>query len=204
METATRVTGTAQALRQTDAGAAALRWVEAWAEHVRKRFNSRALVSVRVGGAQPLVLSHVYALEGGGLVLVATCGHEHDHGHGEAPEHHRAVPMAVPRGNGGGAAAHGPAHGEQAHGGHTHAGAEHGHAHTHGSAHPHDDAEACADCVELWLASPEHAVFEARCIEDGELCTGFGYLGLSRTPHVLVARGTEPPPKRDHHEHENF
>jgi hypothetical protein len=60
----------------------------------------------------------------------------------------------------------------------------------------------CGDC-ELWLASEAQVVFEARCAPDGELCTGFGYLGPSRTPQVLVARGTEPPPDRGH-DHGNF
>lgn len=189
-----RVTGTARAERHTPAGEAALRWVEGWADHVRRRFGGRALVSVRIGGGEPLALSHVYALESGGIVLVATCGREEEHGH-VVPDHHRAVPVAVEWGNGGGVAALRPLLGEPAHGGHTHAGTEHGGAHSHGA------AGACADCVELWLASPEHAVLEARRVEDGKPCTGFGYLGPSRTPHMFIARSTEPP-KRGHHQHE--
>ncbi len=134
------------------------RWVEAYADHVRRRFNSRALVSVRIAGEPPVVLSYVYALEGGGLVLCMPSDQADHHGEGneEAAE---------------------PSHG----------GGERG-----------------TGDSELWIASPEQAVFEARSVEDGALCTGFGYLGLSRTPHVIVPRGTEPPPKQDHHEHGDF
>ncbi len=154
-------------------------WIEAWAGHVQKRFNSRAVVSARIAGAAPMVLSQLYALEGGGLVLVTPCdhtadgpGHDHTaHGHGAANERHHEV-------TGGGGA------------------------HDH-EAHPHGSVEGCCgDCV-LWLASPAQVVFEARCAPEGALCTGFGYLGLSRTPQVLVARGTEAPPPRSH-EHGNF
>lgn len=132
-------------------------WVETYADHVRRRFNSRALVSVRIAGEAPVVLSYVYAMEGGGLVLCLPSGEaEDDEGHEEetAPLHHGGE-----RGTG---------------------------------------------KSELWIASPESAVFEVQRVEDGVLCTGFGYLGLSRTPHVIVPRGTEPPPVRDHHKVANF
>lgn len=141
-----------------------LRWLEAYADHVRKRFTSRAIVSARLAGEAPVVLSHVYALESGGLVLVVGAdGSDHesaDHGH-------------------------------------------HGHEHGEASAHhPHTHTAECG-CQELWIESPEDVIFEARHAEDGALCTGFGYLGASRTPRVLVPRGTEPPPRRDH-DHGDF
>lgn len=162
------------------AAEASRRWIELWAGHVRKRFNSRALIRARVAGMEAMTLSHVYALEGGGLVLVIPCSHA-DHGsdaehvrHGEngaAPEQH---PHASPEG-----------------------------AYDDHAAHPHGDVAGCCGDCELWLASEAQVVFEARCAPNGALCTGFGYLGLSRTPQVLVARGTEPPPEPDHG-HGNF
>lgn len=112
-----------------------------------------------------MVLSQVYALEGGGLVLVAPCDHPGD----EAPRDHNAP---------------------------------HDHADDH-AAHPHGEVEGCRGECEVWLASAAQVIFEARYAAEGVLCTGFGVLGLSRTPHVLVARGTEAPPRRGH-EHRDF
>jgi hypothetical protein len=130
-------------------------WVEALARHVQKRFDSRAVVTARTGFGEPLVLTHIQALEDGGLVLTAPCTH---------PQHATGA-TAEP-----------------------------------GLEHPdhHDDREPCRG-TELWLASPDQVVLEAREADEGELCTGFAYLGLSRTPHVLVQRGTEPPPHLGHH-----
>jgi hypothetical protein len=152
------------------------RWVEAWAEHVRKRFNGRAVVSARIAGAAPVVLSQVYALEGCGLVLVTPCEHE----------------------------AGGPADDDAAH--ERDAASVHDHEHGSGAAdahaeHPHEDLDGCCGDCEFWLASPAQVAFESRSAAEGTLCTGFGYLGLSRTPHVFVARGREAPPRRGHHEH---
>jgi hypothetical protein len=135
-------------------------WVEAYAEHVRKRHGSRAVVSVRVAGSDALELSQIYALEKGGLILAFPDDP------GEEP------------------------------GGH-HAGGHHGHAMPGPSDLDPRDRE-------LWIASAEQAVFELRRAGEGELCTGFGYLGVSRTPRVLVPRGTEPPPEVDHHAHDEF
>jgi hypothetical protein len=163
----------------TEPGAAedSWRWIEAWANHVRKRFNSRAVIRARIGEMEPVELSQVYALEGGGLVLVAPCGHK-----ANGPEHDHAA-----HGQGGAAnERHHPAGG----------------AHDH-AAHPHGDMDGCCGDCELWLASAAQVVFEARCASEGALCTGFGYLGLSRTPQVLVARATAPPPPPSH-EHGNF
>jgi len=159
-------------------------WVSAYAEHVRKRFNSRALVSVRLGAGEPVELSHVYALESGGLVLV-TCCTDAEHGqvgHSGVPEHQQGVGAAERK-------AH--KHGNE----HEHDG---GDEHEHG----HSSGGSCKG-AELWLASPELAFFEAHCAADGTLCTGFGYLGLSRTPHVLIPRGTRPPAPKGH-EHGDF
>lgn len=131
-----------------------LRWVTAYANHVLKRFNSRAIVSVRHCG-ETIRLSQVYALKDGGLVLVE---HEED-GH------------------------------------HEHGGGGH-HEHGGGGHHEHGGGYECPR--ELWVTSREQVVLEACPAADGEWCTGFGYLGRSRTPHVLVARGTDPPPRREH------
>ena len=148
-------------------------WIEAYADHVRKRFNSRVALRARIDGAEPLDVCQLYVLEGGGLVLKAWCGHDDactgDHEHaGEAPH-------AAP-----------------------HAGDEH-----HGDGHAHEPGDAHHCEYEVWVSSHERVVFEARPVEDGKLCTGFGYLGVSRTPHVLVPRGTHPPAKPAH-EHREF
>lgn len=181
MEARTEWTGAVrESTTAPDAADDARRRVEAWAGHVRMRFNSRAVVSARIAGAAPVELSQVYALEGGGLVLVTPCDHApggagHDrpaHSHGAAKEHNREV-----KGGGG----------------------HHDHA-----AHPHGEADGCCGDCEFWLESLAQVVFEARCATEGAWCTGFGYLGLSRTPHVLVARGTEAPPPRRGHEHGDF
>lgn len=143
-------------------------WIETYAAHVRKRFGSRARLRARVMGAEPVDVCQLYGLEGGGLIVVAWCGHdeectgEHGHAHDDA------------------------------------------HAHDEGHAHGHRHGDADHPCQhELWVSSPEQVVFEARPAEAGELCTGFGYLGVSRTPQILVPRGTEPPPKKGH-EHGDF
>src|SRR5215208_5221191 len=117
----------------------ALRWVTAHADHVAKRFGSRAVVSVRQADGT-FRLSQIYAMESGGLVLV-------EHG-----DHHK--------------------HGDDDHDEHEH----------------EDEHEQDYECPrEFWVASPEQVVLEMCPAQDGELCTGFGYLGLSRTPHVFVA-----------------
>jgi hypothetical protein len=145
-------------------------WVEAWANHVQKRFDSRALVSARIADAASVALSHVYALEGGGIVLVTPCDHAADDApHEHAADEHGADEHTAP--------VH-PAHDRHM--------------------HPHGPGERCGGDCELWLASPAQVVFEVRCAAEGALCTGFGFLGLSRTPHVLVARAREAPPKRGH------
>lgn len=162
MEARTEWTG---AVREVGAAAGAAddarQWAEAWAGHVRKRFNSRAVVSARIAGSAPVVLSQVFALEGGGLVLVTPCDHAVDEAaHDHATPHDHAL-------------------------------------------HPHGEVEGCCGDCEVWVASTAQVVFEARCAAEGALCTGFGVLGLSRTPQVLVARGTEAPPRRGH-EHGDF
>lgn len=155
-----------------------VRWLTAYARHITRRFNSRAVVSLRRDG-EAVRLRQVYAMEGGGLVLVEEGEHEHEHG--------------------------GHTHGEHEHGEHGHGGHEHGHGggHAHEHEHEHGDAGHGAgseyECPrETWVASPDQVVLEACKAADGEWCTGFGYLGRSRTPHVLVPRGTEPPPPRGH------
>jgi hypothetical protein len=197
-------------VRQTGASGAAVHWVEAWADHLRKRFNSRALVSVRIAGAEPVVLSHIYALEGGGLVLVLPCEHDHgDHEHHgpehHGPEHHRASPSALPPpGNAKPPEAHGNQPAPHHHGAKSADRNAQGEAPGEETGQPHGHEGDCPGGVELWLASPENAVFEVRSVEEGKLCTGLGYLAVSRTPLMLIARSTEPPPKRDHHERVDF
>ena len=150
-------------VRHADDAEVEQRWVEVFADHVQRRFNSRALVTVRVDGEPPLELAYIYAIQGGGLVLTLPSepsdpngdGHEGDDGHGEL--------------------GHGLWSGELGTG-----------------------------KSEIWIGSPNQAVFEVRRIEDGVLCTGFGYLGLSRTPHLIIPRGTEPPPPRDRHTNGEF
>lgn len=134
-------------------------WIEAYAAHVRKRFGSRVVLRARIEGADPVEVCQLYALEDGGLVLQAWCGHDEECA-GEHDDHHAE---------------------ESDHG----AGGEH----------------HCQ--YELWLASAERTVFEARPAGEGKLCTGLGYLGVSRTPHVLVPRSTERPPTQGH-EHGDF
>ena len=148
-------------------------WIEAYAAHVRKRFGGRVLLRARVDRADWVDVCQLYALEDGGLVLKAWCGHDeectdHEHAH-DADD----------------------GHGEARHGGEH----EHDHGHEGGAAHHCE--------YELWVSSPERIVFEARPAEHGKLCTGFGYLGISRTPQVLVPRGTEAPPEPGH-EHGEF
>lgn len=149
-----------------------VRWVTAYADHVRRRFNSRVVVSLRRDG-EAVRLRQVYAVEGGGLVLVEEDEHE---ARPERPHEHE----------------HEHEHGEHEHGEHEHGEAGHGEG---GAAHGSE-----YECPrETWVASPDQVVLESCLAAEGEWCTGFGYLGRSRTPHVLVPRGTEPPPKGHHH-----
>jgi hypothetical protein len=170
MEAPTGWTGAVREAAAPGLADEARQWVEAWAGHVRKRFNSRAVVSARVSGAEPVTVTQVYALEGGGLVLVMACDHaaeEEPHG--------------------------GDAHGHDRERADHHEGGGHDHA-----THPHVEMEGCSGDCEVWLASPAQVVFEVRCAAEGALCTGFGVLGLSRTPQVLIPRAMEPPPRRGH------
>lgn len=113
-----------------------MRWLEAHAEHVMRRWNGRVLLRARVRGAAAVPLEQLYAMERGGLVLVV-------------------------------------------------------------------DNEGDAS-YELWVSSLEDVVLEARPAPEGRLCTGIGYLGVSRTPRILVPRDTEPPPRGTHHGHGEF
>ena len=154
-------------IQHADNAGAEQRWVEIFADHVRRRFNSRALVRIRVAGGEPIELAYIYAMEGGGLVLTLPSARAEGHGNGH--------------------------HGHTGHdGGHEESG---------------DrllNGELGTGQSEIWIGSPAQAIFEVRRAEEGALCTGFGYLGLSRTPRLFIPRGTEPPPPRDPHEHDEF
>jgi hypothetical protein len=52
-------------IQHADNAGAEQRWVEIFADHVRRRFNSRALVRVRIAGGEAVELAYVYAIEGG-------------------------------------------------------------------------------------------------------------------------------------------
>jgi hypothetical protein len=158
-------------IQHADNAGAEQRWVEIFADHVRRRFNSRALVTVRIDSEEPVELAYVYAIEGGGLVLTLPSERKEDLGHGN----------------------HG--HGNL------------GHAHDGG----HDEADDSllngdlgTGQSEIWIGSPAQAIFHVRRAEQGALCTGFGYLGLSRTPRLFIPRGTEPPAPPDPHAHDEF
>ena len=163
-------------IQHADNAGAEQRWVEIFADHVRRRFNSRAQVKVRIAGGEAVELAYVYAIEGGGVVL--TLPNPEGHGNG----HERTTP-----------------HGHDGHAGHD------GHDGEHQEAGDGLlNGELGTGESEIWLGSPAQAIFEVRRAEDGVLCTGFGYLGLSRTPRLFVVRGTEAPPPRNPHEHDEF
>jgi hypothetical protein len=72
-------------------------------------------------------------------------------------------------------------------------GAEHhDHGHTgHGGGHEGADHRPLSGGLgtggsEIWIGSPSQAIFEVRQAEEGAPCTGFGYLGLSRTPRLFI------------------
>lgn len=169
-------------IQHADNTGAEQRWIEIFADHVRRRFNSRALVRVRIAGGEPVELAYIYAMEGGGLVLTLPCAEGHGNGHhGHVGGHHGA--NEDPQ--------HG-AHDDPQHGGHDKAG------------DPLLSGELGTGGSEIWIGSPAQAIFEVRKAEEGVLCTGFGYLGLSRTPRLFIPRATQPPPPRDPHEHDEF
>lgn len=142
------------------------RWIEAFASHAERRFETRALVSVSVGGGEPIALAYIYALHGGGLVLVVEDGDGGGHGHGD---------------HGGG---------------------------DHGDGDPVTQAEEelwsrsrGTGHREIWISSPDQAVFTVERPEEGAFSTGFGRLGLSRTPDLILPRSTVTPVRKLHHDH---
>lgn len=142
------------ATRQTENVSPEQRWIEIFTDHVRKRFNSRAIVNLRLDRDTHQELAYVYVLEGGGIVLtLPSSGHQDGHSKDD----------------------HGLLNGELGTG------------------------ES-----EIWISSADQAIFDVQRAKDGELCTGFGYLGLSRTPRLIIPRGTEPLPPRDHHDRGDF
>lgn len=180
----------------SDRGDVTRRWIDAYAHHVRQRFNSRALVSVRIDGGPPTELAFIYALAGGGLVLTLPVEpSEHDdrgehHEHDDHAGHHEHDD-------------HAGHHKHDDHGQRDETTGTDGHGHG-GAGHRLLDGELGTGQAEIWIAAPDQAIFEARRLETGVLCTGFGHLGVSRTPRLIIPRGTEPPPPRDHHGNEDF
>ena len=141
------------------------RWLEAFGSHAARRFETRALVRVSVGGSEPVALSYIYALHGGGLILVVADDKEITSESGHSGGHHDGKKSATPaerelwsRGRGTG---------------------------TH----------------EIWISSPDQAVFHVERAEEGAFSTGFGRLGMSRTPDLILPRTTATPPPKNHQDH---
>lgn len=129
------------------------RWVEAFASHAARRFDTRALVRASVGGAEPVALSYIYALHGGGLILVLAEDGESTGGRGKQAERE-----LWSRGRGTGTR-------------------------------------------EIWISRPDQAVFHVDRPEEGAFSTGFGRLGMSRTPDLILPRTTATPAPKDHQDH---
>lgn len=141
------------------------RWIEAFASHAIRRFETRALVRASIQGGEPVALSYIFAIEGGGLVLVLVpdddAAGSHEHGD------HAAEP-------------------------------------TDATARARDELwsrNRGAGQREIWISSPDQAVFHVSRPEEGEFSTGFGRLGLSRTPDLIAPRSTVTPKTKLHHEH---
>lgn len=142
------------------------RWVDAFASHAFRRFQTRALVRASVGGAEPVPLAYIYSLRGAGLVLVIAAddapdpgGHDHDAGHDHAGESATAAHRELWSGSRG--------------------------AGTH----------------EIWISRPDQAVFHVERPPEGAFSTGFGRLGISRTPDLILARTTATPEEKGHRHH---
>lgn len=132
-------------------------WVRAFSFHATKRFDTRALVHASVGGAEPVPLAYIFALEGGGLVLSIADPEDLEPGAAEH-EHERAHHELWSPGRGTGQ-------------------------------------------NEIWISRPEQAVFTVNRLEEGAFSTGFGRLGRSRTPALLLPRTTHTPEPKLHHDH---
>lgn len=138
-------------------------WIQAFATHAQRRFETRALVRVAVQGkAEPVALDYVYAINGGGLVLVVAG----EANHGAHAENH-----------GGGSGADDPAHAELW------------------------TILRGTGVNEIWISNPNQAVFHVERAAEGTLSTGFGFLGLSRTPDLIVPRSAVTPTREKGHRH---
>ena len=143
------------------------RWIGAFASHAERRFETRALVKVALGADEPATLAYIYALNGGGLVLVL-------------------------------AGADGGAQEPGNHEGHNEEGE------LDSTARAQEElwsARRGTGQLEIWISAPDQAVFHVERAEEGMLSTGFGRLGLSRTPDLILPRSTVTPPRKSHHEH---
>ena len=132
-------------------------WINAFAQHASKRFETRALVRASVQGNDPMPLAYIFALEGGGLIL-SIASEEDLEADTTQDTHHREQHELWSHGRGAGQ-------------------------------------------NEIWISRPEQAVFYVERPEEGALSTGFGRLGLSRTPDLLVPRTVATPEKKLHHDH---
>lgn len=137
-------------------------WIQAFAAHAKRRFETRALVKASVQGEEPVALDYVYAIKGGGLVLVVAG----EGGHGGHAE-----------GHGGGRDTDNPAHAELW------------------------TIFRGTGVNEIWLSNPNQAVFYVERAAEGTLSTGFGLLGLSRTPDLIVPRSAVTPIREKGHKH---
>lgn len=149
-----------------------LRWVEAFAAHASQRFESRALVRAAVGGEKPVPLAYIHALPGAGLVLVLA-EDPAPLGRLGPPGHHGHHDTATPGGEDPAAVAE-----RELWAGSRQAGTR-----------------------EIWISSPDQAVFHVDRPKEGALSTGFGRLGISRTPDLLLPRTAATPEPKDHQHH---
>lgn len=133
------------------------KWIRAFAAHAAKRFETRALVRASVNGGEPVPLAYVFAIPGGGLVLMPASKADLAADKSEDP-HHRVHHELWERNRGAGQ-------------------------------------------NEIWIAKPDQAVFFVERPEEGTLSTGFGLLGLSRTPDLILPRSATTPEPKTHHDH---
>ncbi len=148
------------------------RWIEAFASHAERRFETRALVKASIHGGDPVSLAYIFALHGGGLVLVAAAeeegegGHDDDNAHGDYGDHEAEAADAAAR-----------------------------------AERELWSRMRGAGQREIWISRPDQAVFHVVRPEEGAFSTGFGRLGMSRTPDLILPRSTVTPVRKLHPDH---